>query len=100
MRDLRQAACRAQAFESVDQFVAFLAPAHHHGRQLPIALQRPRHGAFRFRHVQAIASVVFADLLAFQIEQIVVGPAQHSRPFLAGQVECKPVAGADQYVTA
>ena len=40
----------AQAFETVDQFVAVLAPAHDDGRQLPIALQRPRHGAFRFRH--------------------------------------------------
>ena len=41
----------AEAFETVDQFVAVLAPAHHDWRQLPIALQRPRHGAFRFRHV-------------------------------------------------
>ena len=70
MLDLRQAAHRAQAFETVDQFVALLAAAHHHRRQLPIPLQRSRHGAFRFRHVQAIASVVFADFLALQIEQI------------------------------
>src|ERR1019366_1131127 len=62
-RDLRQSAYGAQTFETVDQFVAVLAPAHDDGRQLPIALQRPRHGAFRFRHVQAIVSVVFADLL-------------------------------------
>jgi len=50
-RDLRQSAYRAQAFETVDPFVAVLAPAHDDWRQLPIALQRPRHGAFRFRHV-------------------------------------------------
>jgi hypothetical protein len=50
-RDLRQTAYGTQAFETVDQFVALLAPAHDDRRQLPVALQRPRHGAFRFRHV-------------------------------------------------
>ena len=51
MRDLRQTARGAQAFETVDQLVALLAPAHDNWRQLPVALQRPRHGGFRFRHV-------------------------------------------------
>jgi hypothetical protein len=41
--------------------------------------------------VQAIASVVFADLLAFQLQQIFVGPALHRLTVIV-------VPGVDQYV--
>ncbi len=91
MRQARQTARRAQPLESINQLVAFLAPAHHYRRQLPVAFQRPRHGSFGFRQVQAIASIVFADLLAFQLQQILVGPALHRLTVIAAP-------GADQYV--
>ena len=60
---------RAQPLEPIDEFIALLALAHHHGRQLPVALQRPRHGSLCLRQVQAIAAVVFADGLAFHEAQ-------------------------------
>src|SRR5207302_1589975 len=91
MRQARLTARRAQPLESIDQLVAFLTPAHHHRRQLPVTFQRPRHGSFGFRQVQAIASVVFADLLAFQLQQILVGPTLHKLTVIAAP-------GADQYV--
>jgi hypothetical protein len=79
MVDLRQAARGSEALESVDQLVTLVAPAHHHRRQLPVTLQRFRHGAFGFRHMQAIAPVMLADLLGFELQQILAGPAQHPR---------------------
>jgi hypothetical protein len=79
MREVRQAACRAQALESIDQFVAFLAPAHHHRGQLPIALQRPRHGPFRLREVESITAVVFTDLVHGEGQRTLLYPAQHRR---------------------
>ena len=75
-----QNAHRSQTFETVDKFQAALAPAHHHRRQLTVALQRPRHGTFRFRLVQAIAPVVLTDLATLQIRQTVLRPAQHRTP--------------------
>jgi hypothetical protein len=75
-----QNAHRSQTFETVDKFQAALAPAHHHRRQLTVALQRPHYGTFRFRLVQAIAPVVLTDLGTLQIQQTVLRPAQHRTP--------------------
>jgi len=60
----RPSARRTQTFKSVDQFVAILSTATDDRRQLSVALQRPRHGTFRFRYMQPVASVVFTDLPA------------------------------------
>src|SRR5271157_1209984 len=81
---------RTQPFEAINELVALLALAHYHGRQLPVALQRPRHGALRLRQVQAIAAVVFADCLAFQLQHVLVGPTQH-------RLNVRAAPGIDQY---
>ena len=91
MRHARQRARRGQPFESVDQFVTFLPPADDDRRQLPVTFQRPRHGPFRFRQVQAIAAIVFADIAAFQFPHVLVGPAQH-------RLNVRAPAGVNQYV--
>jgi hypothetical protein len=41
--------------------------------------------------VQAIAAVVFADFLAFQLQQILVGPAHH-------KLNVSALPAVDQYV--
>jgi hypothetical protein len=90
MGEVRQRACGTQTLESIDQFVAVLAPAHHHRRYLPVALQGPRHGPFRLRQMQTIAAVVFANLVTTQLSQVVVSPVQH-RP------NVNAPRGANQY---
>src|SRR6202049_1863643 len=81
---------RAQPLEAIDDLLALLTLAYHHGRQLPVALQRPHHGSLRLRKVQAIAAVVFADGLAFQLQHVLVGPTQH-------RLNVRAVPGVDQY---
>jgi hypothetical protein len=90
-----QTAHRAEPLEAVGQFVTFLEPADHHWRQLAVSLQGTRHGALRFGHVQAVATIVFADFLTLQLQQIVAGPAQHACPSFRGHDECKSAGSAD-----
>src|ERR1041385_4294408 len=65
---------------------------------MPVTLQRFRHGAFGFRHVEAIASVMLADFLKFEWQQVLARPAQHRCRPSRDSSNVKRASVANQYV--